>query len=242
VQPRGDPGRRYHLADLKKLFILSYNQCAFSHCDLPLADMRWPQVRAEIAHIHGLRPTAPRYLKGLSNEEVNAYENLILLCRNHHQEVDFLVPEDYPAERLFEMKRSHEERQRTVGGHHRSRPWCSATDLDGYVDRLVRTLGIIVIAAPRKVRSKPSPAEGTREPRTTKQMIRVHELAKELGLTSKEGLDLCIALGIGVKSSSAGIQEAQADRARRRAEKEGLGRFALAEKSHPVRDQFANGR
>ncbi|MGE0309757.1 MAG: translation initiation factor IF-2 N-terminal domain-containing protein, partial [Acidimicrobiia bacterium] len=49
--------------------------------------------------------------------------------------------------------------------------------------------------------------------------IRVHELAKELGLTNQEALDLSIALGIGVKSHSSGIEEAQADRVRRRAER-----------------------
>ena len=38
--------------------------------------------------------------------------------------------------------------------------------------------------------------------------IRVHELAKELGLTNKEALDLAIALGIGVKSHSASNEEA----------------------------------
>ena len=47
--------------------------------------------------------------------------------------------------------------------------------------------------------------------------IRVHELAKELGLTNKEALDLAIALGIGVKSHSSSIEEAQGDRVRRRA-------------------------
>ncbi|MFP3902204.1 MAG: translation initiation factor IF-2 N-terminal domain-containing protein, partial [Acidimicrobiia bacterium] len=54
--------------------------------------------------------------------------------------------------------------------------------------------------------------------------IRVHELAKELGLTNKECLDLCLALGIGVKTHSSGIEEAQADRVRRRAERDGLVR------------------
>ena len=54
--------------------------------------------------------------------------------------------------------------------------------------------------------------------------IRVHELAKELGLTNKEALDLCIDLGIGVKSHSSSIEDAQADRVRRKAEREGLKR------------------
>src|SRR5437588_2568249 len=52
--------------------------------------------------------------------------------------------------------------------------------------------------------------------------IRVYELARELGLTNKEALDLCIALGIGVKSHSSSIVEAHADRVRRKAEREGL--------------------
>ncbi|MEP6660506.1 MAG: translation initiation factor IF-2 [Acidimicrobiales bacterium] len=54
--------------------------------------------------------------------------------------------------------------------------------------------------------------------------IRLHELAKELGLANKEALDLCLALGIGVKSHSSSIEEAQADRVRRRAERDGLVR------------------
>ena len=54
--------------------------------------------------------------------------------------------------------------------------------------------------------------------------IRVYELARELGLTNKETLDLCIALGIGVKSHSSSVVEPQADRVRRKAEREGLVR------------------
>ena len=51
---------------------------------------------------------------------------------------------------------------------------------------------------------------------------RVYELARELGLSNKETLDLCDALGIGVKSHSSSVQEAQADRVRRKADREGL--------------------
>jgi len=50
----------------------------------------------------------------------------------------------------------------------------------------------------------------------------VYELARELGLTNKETLDLCEALGIGVKSHSSSVVDAQADRVRRKAEREGL--------------------
>ncbi|MDQ3107460.1 MAG: translation initiation factor IF-2 N-terminal domain-containing protein, partial [Actinomycetota bacterium] len=53
---------------------------------------------------------------------------------------------------------------------------------------------------------------------------RVHELAKELGMTNKETLDLCGSLGIGVKTHSSSIEDAQADRVRRKAERDGLVR------------------
>ena len=52
--------------------------------------------------------------------------------------------------------------------------------------------------------------------------IRVYELARELGLTNKETLELTEALGIGVKSHSSSVVDAQADRVRRKAQREGL--------------------
>ncbi|HVB18971.1 MAG TPA: translation initiation factor IF-2 [Acidimicrobiales bacterium] len=61
--------------------------------------------------------------------------------------------------------------------------------------------------------------------------IRVHELSKELGLTSKEVLDLAQKLGIGASSPSASIEDAQADRIRRRVDSEGLRREAPAKAS-----------
>jgi len=64
--------------------------------------------------------------------------------------------------------------------------------------------------------------------------IRVYELARELGLTNKEALDLCIALGIGVKSHSSSIEDAQADRVRRKAEREGLVRETSPAEPEPA--------
>ena len=57
--------------------------------------------------------------------------------------------------------------------------------------------------------------------------IRVYELARELGMTNAEVLDLCESLGIGVKSHSSGVVEAQADRARRKAPRAGVGRAGV---------------
>ncbi|HAM03248.1 MAG TPA: translation initiation factor IF-2, partial [Acidimicrobiaceae bacterium] len=59
--------------------------------------------------------------------------------------------------------------------------------------------------------------------------IRVYELARELGLSNKEALDLAVSLGIGVKSHSSSIEDAQADRVRRKADAEGLRRAVVPE-------------
>ncbi len=67
--------------------------------------------------------------------------------------------------------------------------------------------------------------------------IRVYELGRELGLTNKEALDLCLALGIGVKSHSSSIEDAQADRVRRKADAEGLRRSVQPEEAPPEKPQ-----
>jgi translation initiation factor IF-2 len=63
--------------------------------------------------------------------------------------------------------------------------------------------------------------------------IRVHELAREIGLTNKELLDLTQTLGIGAKSASSSIEDAQADRVRRKADSEGLRREVQPEEAAP---------
>ena len=65
--------------------------------------------------------------------------------------------------------------------------------------------------------------------------IRITELAKELGLTNKEMLDLATTMGIGVKSTSASIEDAQADRVRRKAERDGLKRDQQPEEEKPAK-------
>ena len=54
--------------------------------------------------------------------------------------------------------------------------------------------------------------------------LRVHELAKELGMTNQEVVDLCGRLGVPVKSHSSSLNEAYADMVRRRAHRDGLTR------------------
>jgi translation initiation factor IF-2 len=54
--------------------------------------------------------------------------------------------------------------------------------------------------------------------------IRIHELAKELGMTNAEVLDLCGVLGVAAKGPSSSLAEAYADMVTRRAQRDGLTR------------------
>ncbi len=65
--------------------------------------------------------------------------------------------------------------------------------------------------------------------------IRVHELSKELGLTSKEVLELAGTLHIGATSPSASIEDAQADRIRRKVDSAGLRRAVQPEEPKPTK-------
>ncbi len=63
--------------------------------------------------------------------------------------------------------------------------------------------------------------------------MRVHELAKELGMTNAEVTDLCGVLGVPVKSHSSSLNEAYADMVRRRARRDGLTRDEQPEEPKP---------
>lgn len=96
------------IPDIKTLFALSRNVCAYPGCEERLTDPQWPAVKAEMAHICGEKPNAPRHDPSMSPTEREGYSNRILLCPNHHVLIDRLDPEGHPAALLREMKSRHE--------------------------------------------------------------------------------------------------------------------------------------
>lgn len=65
---------------------------------------------SEIAHIQSLNSKKVRYNPNLTEEELNDYENLIVLCNNHHTEIDAIENKNkYTVEYLKEMKKNHEQ-------------------------------------------------------------------------------------------------------------------------------------
>jgi len=69
--------------------------------------------------------------------------------------------------------------------------------------------------------------------------IRIHELAKELGMTNQEVLDLCGKLGVAAKGPSSSLQEAYADMVTRRAQRDELTRDEQPEEPKPVKKTAA---
>jgi hypothetical protein len=123
---------------VKTLFAVSGNLCQFvsasGRCEKRLTDPRWKKVRARICHIYGESNGSSRYEEHMTDEERRAYENLMLMCPNHHTEVDDLLPDDYPAEVLLEMKRKTEAAELT--------PPKSFNDPE-YADFIARSLIVI---------------------------------------------------------------------------------------------------
>ncbi|HEU5300707.1 MAG TPA: translation initiation factor IF-2 N-terminal domain-containing protein, partial [Acidimicrobiia bacterium] len=59
--------------------------------------------------------------------------------------------------------------------------------------------------------------------------IRIYELARELGISNEEVLELATELKIGVKSHSSSLEDPMADRVRRLADSKGMRREPIVE-------------
>src|ERR1035438_8418257 len=92
--------------DIKKLFAVSLNQCAFTNCLMPIFTLT-DEMIGEICHIKAKSPDGPRYDPTQTDIERHGFENLILLCRNHHKIVDD-KPEKFTVEWLTNIKQQHE--------------------------------------------------------------------------------------------------------------------------------------
>ncbi len=73
-------------AVIKRLFTHSGNRCAFPKCTSPIVQKT--TIVGEICHIKAASPHGPRYDPEQTAEERHGYENLVLLCANHHTIID----------------------------------------------------------------------------------------------------------------------------------------------------------
>lgn len=90
----------------KFLWAKSGNTCAVCKTELITDGGHSSEFNiGEECHIISSRPNGPRHKLGLSDYDV--YENLVLLCRNHHKQIDELIY-TYTEELLRYIRTNHE--------------------------------------------------------------------------------------------------------------------------------------
>lgn len=111
--------RQYPTLTIKKLYGLSGNKCAFPNCDVTFLNWEDDTNFSNICHIEDANQSthkADRYNPSMTSRERANYNNLILLCPNHHIETN--NPEKYTVDILRNIKRNHEEDVlRKLSGH-----------------------------------------------------------------------------------------------------------------------------
>lgn len=96
---------------INSLYGLSSNQCAFENClEAMTKDGRGV---GNVCHIEAKHSTGARFNTAKTDEERQSFDNLILLCRKHHEIIDTEIGV-YTVERLKAMKNAHEMKANTV--------------------------------------------------------------------------------------------------------------------------------
>ncbi len=119
----------------------SAGRCAYPGCrdklSLPGNEKDGPATVGEIAHIFAYSLDGPRPNPDAHSRATNAYDNLILLCRNHHREVD-QQPNTFTVTQLRRWKSELEiwVSQQLAQGRFYS------TDIESLVKRLERVVSL----------------------------------------------------------------------------------------------------
>jgi len=101
--------RKYPSADVKKLYGKAAARCALCRVELVLASTPHDSTKqiGKIAHIVAHSESGPRADPDYPKDELDKYENWILLCPTCHDKVD-AQENTYTPEDLRELKRTHE--------------------------------------------------------------------------------------------------------------------------------------
>lgn len=98
---------------LRRLYTVSGNQCSFPGCNRPMFNNEGNFV-GQVCHIEAAMPGGERFNPLMTNEQRRSFENLMLMCYDHHIETD--KEEDYSADKLKKFKSDHEKRFTDIDG------------------------------------------------------------------------------------------------------------------------------
>ena len=109
----GNKARQYTQTTLKRLFLLSCNQCAAPDCEKSLEARDERTIIAKICHIEAASSDGPRFNPDMTDDERRDFDNLILLCDECHSIIDNKDNENkYTVDLLKQWKRDHENKCR----------------------------------------------------------------------------------------------------------------------------------
>lgn len=103
--------RNYKPSDIKRLFAFSGNQCAEPSCYKSMIAEDGKVVIGEVCHIAAASKDGPRYREDMDDDDRRSFDNLILLCDEHHKMIDNEVNlASYQEDLLISWKKEHQER------------------------------------------------------------------------------------------------------------------------------------
>ena len=98
----------------KMLWGRAAGRCSYPSCRMEVvsdeSEASTLTLIGENCHIVSAKDGGPRSDISVPPDQINSYDNLILMCRNHHKIIDDSEngERDYPVQKLQEMKREHE--------------------------------------------------------------------------------------------------------------------------------------
>lgn len=103
-----DKARQYKPSTVRRLDTLSANQCAYPNCEKKLIAEDGVSIISKICHISAASKNGPRYDESMTDDDRRSFDNLILLCDEHHVMVDNKDNESkYSVSLLKEWKTNH---------------------------------------------------------------------------------------------------------------------------------------
>lgn len=103
--------RQYKPSTIRRLDTLSANQCAEPNCNRMLVAEDGISIVSKICHIEAASKNGPRYNSDATDDDRRSFDNLILLCDEHHTIIDNKENESkYPVILLKEWKSNHEKK------------------------------------------------------------------------------------------------------------------------------------
>jgi len=106
-----DKARKYKPSTVRRLDTLSGNECAHPDCSKKLIAEDGISIISKICHIAAASKEGPRFDDKMTDDERRGFNNLILLCDEHHVIIDNKDNESlFPTPLLKKWKSDHEKK------------------------------------------------------------------------------------------------------------------------------------